>query len=498
MDIQRTSMRSPVRRPLALGLASALGTLLSIAQSTQAATHGPPIADPIGAASELLPYVHLRAHSPRTTAAKSGSVISPNSHVVDTCADDGSPNSLRMLAGSVPTGDTVDLTQLPMMCSKITLDHARGPIVITQDARTIQGPGADQLSIDGDGFSSVFRHYGNGMLRFNDVTIAHGYFQSGGPPDPAPSGGCVFSSGAVMLVSSVVTDCDVDSTGAAVALGGAIAVQSGLDLYFSRIANSLAYGRMSKAAGGGAYVIGNLTSAYSTLAGNMAYSYVGAGAYAGGAWISSNYANIRGSTISGNQTSVAGGGVVFFGASYSSGASIVNSTISSNTAAIGGGIASQIDLTMTNSSVVLNGMSVSPGGSGIIGLGGVSVKLVSTIVASNLGAGNSRDIDGAAVVTQDSSHNLITSTTLSVPPDTLSDCPKLQPLADNGGYTFTHRLGHDSPAIDHGIADPSLTDDQRGANRTVGVATDIGAVERQPGEIDERLLVSGFDGLCDQ
>jgi hypothetical protein len=75
-------------------------------------------------------------------------------------------------------------------------------------------------------------------------------------------------------------------------------------------------------------------------------------------------------------------------------------------------------------------------------------------------------------------------------------------LANNGGYTRTHALQHTSVAIDSG-APSVLTFDQRGAPRTAGVAPDIGSVEWQPGEIDERIFASGFDEgslplVCDE
>jgi hypothetical protein len=54
--------------------------------------------------------------------------------------------------------------------------------------------------------------------------------------------------------------------------------------------------------------------------------------------------------------------------------------------------------------------------------------------------------------------------------------PKLLPLADNGGATFTHALAPDSPAIDSGEASIPLLD-QRKTPRPVGAANDIGAFE---------------------
>ncbi len=83
---------------------------------------------------------------------------------------------------------------------------------------------------------------------------------------------------------------------------------------------------------------------------------------------------------------------------------------------------------------------------------------------------------------------------ITLPADTISADPLLQPLADNGGATRTHALGDGSPAIDAGDNTASLAFDQRGGGypRVVGVAADIGAYERQ--SIDDAIFVDGFDG----
>jgi hypothetical protein len=59
--------------------------------------------------------------------------------------------------------------------------------------------------------------------------------------------------------------------------------------------------------------------------------------------------------------------------------------------------------------------------------------------------------------------------------------PRLAPLADNGGPTWTHALRAGSPAIDAGTNPAGLTFDQRGSGfaRVSGKAADIGAVEAQ-------------------
>ena len=59
--------------------------------------------------------------------------------------------------------------------------------------------------------------------------------------------------------------------------------------------------------------------------------------------------------------------------------------------------------------------------------------------------------------------------------------PKLDAIANNGGFTQTMRLLPGSPAIDAGSNSALLATDQRGAARTQGTATDIGAYETPAG-----------------
>jgi hypothetical protein len=55
--------------------------------------------------------------------------------------------------------------------------------------------------------------------------------------------------------------------------------------------------------------------------------------------------------------------------------------------------------------------------------------------------------------------------------------PKLGPLANNGGPTLTMALLLGSPAIDAGDPSVAPSTDQRGINRPIGPAPDIGAFE---------------------
>jgi hypothetical protein len=217
----------------------------------------------------------------------------------------------------------------------------------------------------------------------------------------------------------------------------------------------------------------------------------------GGVVTNGNAVAILGSTIAKNTAERMGG--LFF--DYGSPALVQNSTISGNIGTFGfGGVVSWVPLTLSNSTIAFN---AAPMGTGLEGAGLYSIApltLQSSIIADNVGYAGPSDLAGSAAgaITASSSSNLVTSSTLQLPPLTIQSCPQLQPLANNGGPTLTHALHHASAALDKGNNIVGLVSDQRLAPRIVNAAADIGAVEWQPSDTDERILTSGFDGLCDQ
>jgi hypothetical protein len=249
--------------------------------------------------------------------------------------------------------------------------------------------------------------------------------------------------------------------------------------------------------GGGAYVRGDFTAFYSTISGNKVAAEPGNGYGFGGGAEAVGNVDIENSTISGNSADIGGALTLGGGASYT--ATIINSTVSSNIGGVEyGGIWTNTPLTLANSTVAFNR---SP--SGTLGKGDglysrtPALTLVSTIIAGNSGKDGPNDLGG--VTAGASSHNnLIVASSLPLPIDTFRDCPRLDVLADNGGGTLTHGLKQTSEAIDRGAAPMSLTIDQRLAPRVTGPKADIGAVEWQQSDKLERILASGFDGLCDQ
>ena len=185
-------------------------------------------------------------------------------------------------------------------------------------------------------------------------------------------------------------------------------------------------------------------------------------------------------TLSGNSASRRGGAI------YTNAMLTLNScTLSGNGNTVtgaGGGIYSSGTLTLN--SCTLSGNRADNGGGLFIGMG--AFNLSNTIVAGNTAPTNP-DLSGTinagdynlignsqgAIFSGSASHNL-----------TGVD-PKLGPLADNGGPTFTFALQSGSPAIDAG--NTPFTSDQRGrvrpfdfpnvANAAGGNGSDIGAFE---------------------
>jgi hypothetical protein len=217
-------------------------------------------------------------------------------------------------------------------------------------------------------------------------------------------------------------------------------------------------------------------------------------------------AHVVTSTISGNRSTndAAWAAVYLYGNSRT--ATIVNSTISENVASNRvSGIYTTIPLTLSNSTIAFN-QEGDLGEGNLVLLGalyshGAALTLQSSIVAANISdsTGAPLDVAGFAGATLSGANNLITFTSGVAPlPDTVTDCPRLGPLADNGGPTRTHALSRDSAAIGAGNDTAGLDNDQRGSGfpRTFGFDPDIGAYEWQ-GTPDDRILVSGFQFACD-
>jgi hypothetical protein len=149
---------------------------------------------------------------------------------------------------------------------------------------------------------------------------------------------------------------------------------------------------------------------------------------------------------------------------------INNSTISNN--AYGGVSVKSSNVTINNSTIIKNSKN-----------GGIYRDSGLVTIKNSILAGNSQDCTG--IITSQG-YNIIgdkktcsfqASTGDQVGTSTAPINPLLVALKDNGGNTATHALWADSPAIDAGNPATCLPTDQRGVDRPVGSACDIGAFE---------------------
>jgi hypothetical protein len=452
------------------------------------------------------------------SAPAHAAVRSPQSIVVQNC-DDAGTGSLRDAVNNAADGDTIDLTQL--QCSVISL--STGAILIGTTGLTLQGPGAHQLSIEGNadyGWSLLY-DIGHGTLKIDGIDLAFG---SKYRSDNQARGGCVYTNGDLVLNDSHVSFCGVHANtytaagGALYAYGSATITNSVIDTaglttsgyarggcVFAHGNVTLAYSSLSGCRnatpthgfGGGLYAGGDLVMKYSTIRDNEnddAESGVGGGVYVRGD------TTIFWSTISGNSATV-GGGIALANDSGGHSASIVESTISGNIAHAAGGILASVPLALENSTVAFNTVNVGNttpfdyAWSGGVAVRASPVTMTSTIVSNNLvhrlnGTDEHGDIGGDIPNDVGGSANLVMDSAQTMPPDTIFADPLLAPLADNGGLTWTHALLPGSPAIDSGD-DSGWDTDQRGTGypRIQNARADIGAYEVDP----DLIFRNGFD-----
>jgi len=459
-----------------------------------------------------------------TTVADSAAASpppAPRAIVVTNCADSGS-GSLRDAVSNAADGDTIDLTQLG--CGVISL--STGAIVMGASDLTLHGPGAHALTIMGVGGSGdgVLYDLGGGTLTVDGVDVAFG---SKYRSDVNARGGCIYSNGNVTVSDAHVYACTTrshaayDSLGGAIfAAGNAIVSDSQIDLCGVTVEDGIGKGggiyaggdltlmnsRVSgcrvatatRGLGGGIYAGGDFVAKYSTISDNTVDHDDGTLSLGGGIYTLGD-AHLYWSTLSGNSAG-SGGGAFMTGGNNGHTAVISESTISGNEAHAAGGVRADLPLRLYNSTIAFNriprptsqpiGYSTSAG----LGVTATPVLIESSIIANNVAYGvvdELADLGGDIPATAAGGNDLIMSSALTPPPDTIDDDPQLRPLADNGGPTATHALPTGSPAIDHGNNVGAFSTDQRGSGfvRVLGSGPDIGAYESDP----DRIFFDGFE-----
>lgn len=294
-----------------------------------------------------------------------------------------------------------------------------------KDNLTIRGQGVGVTIIDAGALDRIFQIFAGVTLNLENLTITNGALTG------SADGAGIRNSGTTTLTNVEVTgNISEDSAGGINNTGLMIIVDS-------TISNNSAVG-----SGGGIRNTGSLQITRSTLYGNTTERDGGAlfNAAAGDVILSNT-------TFSGNQAERSGGAV-----RNTATISAINNTMTQNIAGtVGGAISNSGTVTLQNNLILDNlaGSDADLQGS-YDSLGGNLIGVVGT--ATGLGG---TDIQGVADPTLVLDSN----------------------LADNGGPTLTHALILGSVAIDAGINANAAALEQRGSQRILGSAVDIGAVE---------------------
>jgi hypothetical protein len=388
-------------------------------------------------------------------------------------ADSGA-GSLRQALADANDGDMINFS----VTTPTTITLTSGELLVNKNV-TVSGPGADQLSVNGNAASRVFHINSGKSVTISGVTITNGSSSYG-------YGGGIYNDHATLAVSSCTLNGNSASYGGGGIYNDGVSGSATLSITNSTLSgNSAGYGggifNDSRAFGSATLTIND-----STLSGNNAA--IGGGIWNDGFEGSSATVTINNSTLSGNSAD-SSGGIFNNGAGGRATLTINNSTLSGNSASSSGGIFNDGEdglATLTINNSTLSGNSASIYGGGIYNYGpngSATLEIRNTILKT--GASGENIVNASGTVISDG-YNLSSDNGggfLTAAGDQVNTDPLLGPLQDNGGPTFTLELLSGSPAIDAG--DPSFTPppdyDQRGPSfpRVVNGRIDIGAFEVQ-------------------
>ncbi|MEH2297956.1 MAG: DUF4347 domain-containing protein [Nostoc sp.] len=436
-----------------------------------------------------------------------------NTATVVTNANDSGAGSLRQAilnANATLGADTITFAGVFTDATPDIITLTSGKLTITNNI-TILGTGASNLTISGNDVSGVFEISGTGTdASIDGLKIANANDPLGSIlvnsnaslsltrstiSDNKGVVGGIFNRGTLSLTGSTVSGNSGSS------LGGGIFNKGNLSLTKSTVSNNNAYVGFYPAYGGGIFNIGKLSITGSTVSNNSAFASGlnrgGPDPYpsSGGGIYNLGNVDITRSTVS-NNSAADGGGI-----SNSGTFSLTGSTVSANSAYYnGGGIYNSGTLSLANDTITNN---TSEGFLGDLGDGGGvfnksdgTVIVGNTVIAANFDmipngysepfifnpdvSGNFTDAGNNLIGDRTGSTGFTTSTLVGTSANPIN--PKLTPLQNNGGGTFTNALLADSPAINAGknaLIPAGITTDQRGAgfNRISKGTVDIGALE---------------------
>ncbi|MFN6528980.1 DUF4347 domain-containing protein [Nostoc sp. ChiSLP03a] len=432
-----------------------------------------------------------------------------NTDTVVTNTNDSGTGSLRQAilnANSTVGADTITFAGVFADTIPDIITLTSGKLTIADDV-TILGTGASSLTVSGNNSSGVFEISGtatdasidglkitnasnaagsillnrNATLSLTNSTISNNAGLVGG----------IFNRGSLNLINTTVAD------NRGLSFGGGIFNTGNLNLTGSTVS-----GNRANNYGGGIFNTGNVTITNSTVSNNdlntvANYTRGGPGSYLidsyGGGIFNTGNVTITNSTVS-NSRATNGGGI------YNQGIfNFNNSTVSSNSSyKDGNAIFNKGTLTLTNSTITKNyiqsysnfdvdGFYDVFGGKGrsVFNDSDGTVIVGNTIIAGNFGLqgdvfGTFTDLGNNLIGDRTGSTGFTTSTLVGTSANPID--PKLSPLQNNGGATFTNALIGDSPAINAGsnaLIPTGITTDQRGAgfDRISEGTVDIGALE---------------------
>jgi len=425
--------------------------------------------------------------------------------VVDTTVDESDGNfvpgdfSLREAVEtanlSLESADTVTFDVVVFGTTKtIALTLGEIPISTPMTIDGITVSSANTVVVSGSNASRVFNTSSSPIgtvISLSELTLVNG--------KAAGFGGAILGGDEVLTISNSRLSGNL----AALAGGGAVAV-IGSGVF--RAVNST-FSNNTAAGFGGALDIFNGAKTIieqCTLSGNIADT--------AGAFYASTYLRMVDCTVSSNSATDPGfghgGGMVLSGAFAGGALSIRNSTISGNTSTLDGG---GIWLYYVTGTLVVQNTTIAKNTALGVG-GGIAanskyplVSLESSIVSLNVN-GAAPDISHPAMapgaVTAKNS-SIFSNIGFVLNPASVGnrpffEDPMLLPLANYGGPTQTHALKVGSPVVNKGSNPlPLLSFDQRGSGflRVVGAAPDMGAYEIQPPPcvVGNTVIINGGD-----
>ena len=363
----------------------------------------------------------------------------------------------------------------------ITLNSGQLQLADTTGTLTIDGPGADMLSINGNNAGRVFYLTGGGAA-ISGLTITAGSTPYGGA--------ALWNGGGTATLSHCIVSGNNSGYGAVTTANGGTTT-----LTDTTVSNNTGY------YGGG---VTNLSNGTTTLEGSAITNnsaFVGGGLDNGFAnfGVSGAIMVLTDCTISGN-TATYGGGLI---SSYDNTITLSNTTISGNHANYYGGFLNQNGSTATLNNCTVGGNTANAHAG--IGTKSATLNIANTIVAGNTNGSGTDDVYGDFT---SQGNNLIggadNSTGWTSSDLTGTDAGPLNallaPLGNYGGVTQTMPLLPGSPAIAAGnvsLIPTGLTTDQRGLPRVVNGTVDIGAAESQGYTMtatggDGQSVISGF------